>query len=146
MNNNLILKVLSEDGVELRDMGHYYCGVCPFHDETKGSFVIYKNTMRFVCFGCGVKGDAIDYVMLRDGVGYWRALKTLGIDKRGGKRIIRRPSLVEVLAEQEKGGVSVGKKYGYGFVKHIVSNYFTEKINECKDKNNVCKPDGTQDD
>lgn len=145
MNNDLILKVLEEDGIELRDMGHYYCGACPFHDETRDSFVIYKNTMRFICFGCGARGDAIDYVMQRDGVGYGRALKTLGIDKRGGKRIIRRPGLAEVLADEEKGGVNVSKKYGDSFVRHIVSNYFTERVNECKDKDDVREPNGTQD-
>ncbi len=36
--------------------------LCPFHDEKTPSFFIYSNN-SFYCFGCGVSGNAIDFVM-----------------------------------------------------------------------------------
>lgn len=34
---------------------------CPFHDEKTPSFVVHPKTNTFHCFGCGEKGDAIDF-------------------------------------------------------------------------------------
>ena len=48
---------------------------CPFHLERNPSCQIYDD--GFYCFGCGKGGSAIDYVMLRDGVDFWEAFKTL---------------------------------------------------------------------
>ncbi len=48
---------------------------CPFHHDRNPSCQIYDD--GFYCFGCGKGGSAIDYVMLRDGVSFWEAFKTL---------------------------------------------------------------------
>ncbi len=34
--------------------------VCPLHNEKTASFVWYKNTNSFHCFGCGKSGDVIN--------------------------------------------------------------------------------------
>lgn len=52
-------------------------GSCPFHDEKTPSFHIYEKTNRFKCFGCGVYGTSIDYIMLRDGVDFITAVRKL---------------------------------------------------------------------
>jgi len=36
---------------------------CPFHEDKSPSFKIYTNKNCFVCFGCGVRGSPIDFVM-----------------------------------------------------------------------------------
>ena len=48
-------------------------GICPFHEETIGSFhaSIIKNI--FHCFGCQSKGDILDFVALTEGVGLRQA-------------------------------------------------------------------------
>lgn len=54
-------------------------GRCPFHNNGKErtpSFHI-KSTNHFRCFGCQVFGDSIDFVKLRDGVDFIRAVKKL---------------------------------------------------------------------
>jgi len=38
-------------------------GFCPFHKETQPSFTVYLDTQSFCCFGCGLKGDVIDFLM-----------------------------------------------------------------------------------
>lgn len=36
--------------------------LCPFHTERTPSFVIYRDTQSYYCFGCGAGGDAITFV------------------------------------------------------------------------------------
>ena len=36
---------------------------CPLHEDKSPSFKIYPNTNKFVCFGCGIRGSPIDFVM-----------------------------------------------------------------------------------
>lgn len=55
---------------------------CPFHHDTDPSFQVYDDTKSFNCFGCGVGGSAYDFIMKRDGVEFYEALKTLA-DKAG---------------------------------------------------------------
>jgi len=65
-----------------------YWAPCPFHAERSASFHVVEPAGAggwFKCFGCGVKGSAVDFVMHRDGLGVVDALKLLadaaGIDK-----------------------------------------------------------------
>ncbi len=46
--------------------------ICPFHDENTASFFIYPNN-SFYCFGCGVHGNAIDFVMKKFGYSFKQA-------------------------------------------------------------------------
>ncbi|GHU61141.1 hypothetical protein AGMMS49983_00340 [Clostridia bacterium] len=47
--------------VPLRKSGRNWSGLCPFHSETDGSFYVYEDSGRFVCFGCGANGDIITF-------------------------------------------------------------------------------------
>lgn len=53
--------------------------VCPFHKEKTASFKVYKNN-RFKCFGCNQFGDAIDFIMKRDGLSFIGAVQFLTRD------------------------------------------------------------------
>ena len=44
-------------GVRLRGRGRVRQGVCPFHDELKGSFTVYADSEKWYCFGCGLGGE-----------------------------------------------------------------------------------------
>ena len=54
--------VVEAAGVRLRGRGRVRQGVCPFHEEVEGSFTVYANTQRWYCFGCGERGDVLDFV------------------------------------------------------------------------------------
>lgn len=71
-----IVAVVS-DTVPLRKMGVTYKGLCPFHGERTPSFNVNPDKGFFKCFGCGVGGDVIKFVELRDRVGFTEAVKTL---------------------------------------------------------------------
>lgn len=71
-----IVQVVS-DTVPLRKMGVTYKGLCPFHGEKTPSFNVNPDKGFFKCFGCGVGGDVIKFVELRDKVGFSEAVRTL---------------------------------------------------------------------
>ena len=50
--------------------GCNYMGLCPFHSEKTPSFCVYTNTNSFYCFGCGVGGDIITFIMLAKKLSY----------------------------------------------------------------------------
>ena len=52
-------------------------GVCPFHDESEGSFTVYADSQRFHCFGCETWGDALDFIRKLDNVSIQEAARTL---------------------------------------------------------------------
>lgn len=62
--------------------GGEYAGACPWCGGSDRFIVWPRPTdgkARFWCRQCGAAGDAIDYVMQRDGVGYKDALTRLGL-------------------------------------------------------------------
>jgi DNA primase len=46
-----------------RRTDHQLLGCCPFHAEHTPSFVIDDQVGEFHCLGCGVRGDAMDFVV-----------------------------------------------------------------------------------
>jgi len=61
--------------------------ICPFHDESDGSFGVNVITGHFKCFGCDAGGSLVDFEMRVNNVGFNTALKQLaafaGIDPHG---------------------------------------------------------------
>lgn len=71
-----IVDVVS-DYVELKRKGANYVGLCPFHNEHTGSFVVSPARQRFICFGCRESGDAIEFLRKHENMDYVSAVKTL---------------------------------------------------------------------
>ena len=57
-----IIDIISEE-VVLKKKGKTYWGLCPFHGEKTPSFSVTPERGIFKCFGCGVGGDAIAFLM-----------------------------------------------------------------------------------
>ncbi|NLZ45551.1 MAG: DNA primase, partial [Clostridiales bacterium] len=51
--------------------------LCPFHSEKTPSCTIYPDTESFYCFGCGVGGDVITFVMQIENLSYFETIKLL---------------------------------------------------------------------
>ncbi len=47
---------------QLRRAGRSQVGLCPFHSERTPSFSVNDETGRYMCFGCGAKGDVFSFV------------------------------------------------------------------------------------
>src|ERR1700679_4023333 len=73
-----IVKVAGEY-VRLRRIGATgrYLGLCPFHQEKTPSFNVNQSRQFYKCFGCGVGGAVLDFVMQIDGLTFPEALKQL---------------------------------------------------------------------
>lgn len=63
--------------VKLRRTGASYVGLCPFHNEKTPSFSVNREGQYFHCFGCGVGGDVIGFIMKYGNYSYLDALKVL---------------------------------------------------------------------
>jgi DNA primase len=63
--------------VQLKKGGANYSGLCPFHNEKTPSFSVSPAKQFYHCFGCGVHGNAIGFLMAYGGMGYVDAIKEL---------------------------------------------------------------------
>lgn len=61
----------------LKRRGRNLVGLCPFHGEKTPSFNIYTENGSFYCFGCGVGGDVITFIMKIENLDYIEAVKFL---------------------------------------------------------------------
>lgn len=68
--------------VKLTRAGINHKGCCPFHHEKTPSFFVSEQRQTFTCFGCGVKGDMIEFVQQFERLDFREALKVL-FDKSG---------------------------------------------------------------
>ncbi len=63
--------------VDLKRSGSNYMGLCPFHSEKTPSFSVSPSKSIFKCFGCGVGGDVITFVMKRENLSFPDAVEFL---------------------------------------------------------------------
>ncbi len=63
--------------IELKKSGANFKANCPFHGENTPSFVVSPAKQIYHCFGCGVGGDAIKFVMEHDKLNYPEAIEKL---------------------------------------------------------------------
>jgi DNA primase len=54
-----------------------YMGLCPFHSEKTPSFTVHVVHQFYKCFSCGAGGDVVKFVMEKEGIGFYEALKLL---------------------------------------------------------------------
>lgn len=69
--------IVAERGIKLQRKGRHLFALCPFHSEETPSFVVTPHRGLFHCFGCGVAGDAIGFVIRYDQVSFSEAVRIL---------------------------------------------------------------------
>ena len=63
--------------VQLKKAGANFMGLCPFHGEKSPSFSVSPSKQFYHCFGCGVHGNAIGFLMEHAGMGFVEAVHDL---------------------------------------------------------------------
>lgn len=68
--------------VKLKRSGSNYTGLCPFHSEKTPSFSVNPARQMYKCFGCGVGGSVITFVMEYENYTFPEAMEALA-DRAG---------------------------------------------------------------
>lgn len=71
--------------INLTQKGKNYWGLCPFHHEKTPSFAVNAQEQFYHCFGCGVGGDVIRFIMEIENVDFYEACKQLA--QRAGMKM-----------------------------------------------------------
>jgi DNA primase len=66
-----------EPFITLKKTGANYVACCPFHQEKTPSFTVSPSKQIYHCFGCGVGGNAISFLMEYEHLDFMDAVKTL---------------------------------------------------------------------
>lgn len=77
LKNHLDVVDVISQFIEIKKSGANFKACCPFHGEKTPSFVISPSKQIYHCFGCGVGGDAIKFVMEYEKLAYPEALEKL---------------------------------------------------------------------
>ena len=75
--NRLDIVDVIERYVPLKKAGANYVACCPFHNEKSPSFSVSPSKQFYHCFGCGVHGSAISFVMEHQGLSFPEAVEEL---------------------------------------------------------------------
>ncbi|MDR0853521.1 MAG: DNA primase [Clostridiales Family XIII bacterium] len=105
--------------VPLKRAGANAGGLCPFHSEKTGSFYVYSDNQVFVCFGCGAKGDLINFYTRYYNLNFTEACKKIadeyGIDWTPGGSF--------TAADRNKPYYELNKRAG----RHYAMKFFEDK-------------------
>ncbi len=63
--------------VTLKKAGINFKGLCPFHGEKSPSFIVSPSRQTYHCFGCGVHGNAVGFLMEHGGLGFVESVREL---------------------------------------------------------------------
>lgn len=78
--------------------GGYIC--CPFHGEKTASLKLHRS--GWYCYGCGVGGSVIDFVMRHDGCTFYDAVKAIDTHMNLGLLANQRVSLVAEVSHSKR--------------------------------------------
>jgi len=77
-----LVRLTQSQGYSLQRHGKHYSLNCPFHEDKTASLVINPSENLFQCFGCGIAGSVIDWVMKTQGLSFRFACELLQKDLR----------------------------------------------------------------
>jgi hypothetical protein len=92
-------RLVEDAGIGLKRAGKDGLGCCPFHPGDTASLVVTPAKNLWHCFGCGIGGGPIDWVMKKRGVSFRHAVE-----------LLREGASVSSLAAQEASSGSAVKR------------------------------------
>ena len=109
--------------VQLRRAGNAWKACCPFHAEKSPSFHVNPARQTFHCFGCGVGGDAVKFLMMFENLDYPTALRRIA-DMNG----------VAVIEEEENPEMARQRRMRSRVIEanQLAADYFHRKL--CRDR------------
>lgn len=77
LKNGIDIVDIISQFIQLKKSGANFKACCPFHGEDTPSFVVSPAKQIYHCFGCGVGGDAVKFVMDYEKLSYPEAVEKL---------------------------------------------------------------------
>ena len=77
LKNHIDIVDVIGEYIELKKAGANFKANCPFHGEKTPSFVVSPSKQIFHCFGCGIGGDSIKFVMEYEKLSYPETIEKL---------------------------------------------------------------------
>jgi DNA primase len=97
-------RLVETSGVALKKSGKDLTGICPFHADETASLVVTPAKNLWHCFGCGLGGGPIDWVIKTRGVSFRHAVELLQADPSlaagvlGGSATVKRTTVRSLAA------------------------------------------------
>ena len=112
--------------VSLKRAGANFKGLCPFHNEKTPSFVVSESKQYFTCFGCGARGDVIEFEKRYYNLEFGEAVQKLAdqygikLERKGGedKKRARLYEINKMAAEWFYENFTKGPNPGYTYMKN----------------------------
>lgn len=109
--------------VHLTRQGKNYKGLCPFHSEKTPSFTVSPDKQIFHCFGCGVGGHAIKFVMETDSLSFPEAVRQMAEDVQLEVPFIWSDApAVETEEQKERNVLRTAHEWAAKWYHHILMN------------------------
>lgn len=111
--------------VDLKRSGSNYMGLCPFHSEKTPSFSVSPSKSIFKCFGCGVGGDVITFVMKKENLTFPEAVEFLA-DKYNVRLEVYKDENKEA-REKRNRLYEINREAGLHFLKNYQTSQKTQE-------------------
>jgi DNA primase len=107
--------------VHLTKQGHYMKGLCPFHSEKSPSFTVTPEKQIYHCFGCGVGGNSIHFLMEIEGYSFAEAVRCLA--EEAGIAVSWEEATAEQTEQQrEKAALLKAHEFAAKLYQYILGN------------------------
>ncbi len=127
LRDNLQISEVIGRVVTLKKSGADHFGLCPFHNESTGSFSVNDKKRFFYCFGCGAGGDVVKFIMQRQDLEFREAVELL--ESKNGLKLLKastQPAAPKVPQAQDPGKLEgVVRIWGQCRWHPIIAHYFT---------------------
>lgn len=111
-------KVIS-NYIKLEPTSKGYKGLCPFHKEKTPSFHVNTIENFFYCFGCQASGNAITFLIQKEGITFSEALKKLAADFNVPELVTEIPEINSELVKERSEIFDVNKIAARIFIKNL---------------------------
>lgn len=119
-------KVIS-NYVKLEPTSKGFKGLCPFHKEKTPSFHVNTVENFFYCFGCQASGNAITFLIQKEGLTFGEALKKLAEDFKVPELINEVPEINGELEAERAEVFDVNRAAAKLFIRNLVSDEVSKK-------------------
>ena len=117
------LRGLVEKDTEYNHGKRLWCPFCQGGQKTGNHApALAADERRYYCFGCGVGGDVIDYIMRRDNIGFVQACQALGWQGSTDRETLSR------LQAERKAAFEAEQKQRAAELDALLSEYSTQEI------------------